>query len=335
MAHLPLMLHANPQIVGCLGLATGITAGAALEHKSVDSLQIAELAPLVFRAADVYFKPFNHAVTTDSRSNVVIEDARIFAAANPNKFDVVIGDLFLPWAPGEARLYTVEHFHSVHQSLKPGGLFCQWLAAYQLNAEQIDIIQSTFCEVFPEAHLFRYNFDDLNPALAIVGYRNPEQTLDWQAITDRCNRSRMSNEATDPLMRHVEGLAMLYLGSIKVQEFGERKNRLSNMMLELSASEVQVSDDRGYFSGDEWFKFVTRRQPKIVLPESTRELPQVGNELTIVQVGLRELPTLNTAQVNHLNRMIEDLKAKLPATIRNDKDADWDKWPGEKQLIIK
>ena len=112
LAHVPLVLHPDPRRVMFIGLATGITPGAALEHPSVESLTSVELSPLVVRAADQYFGPFNHEITRSDRGVVIVEDARTYLAAAPGEFDVVVGDLLLPWAAGEARLYSFEHFRS-------------------------------------------------------------------------------------------------------------------------------------------------------------------------------------------------------------------------------
>ena len=231
LAHVPLVLHPDPRRVMFIGLATGITPGAALEHPSVESLTSVELSPLVVRAADQYFGPFNHEITRNDRSVVIVEDARTYLAAATGAFDVVVGDLFLPWAAGEARLYSLEHFRSAHNALREGGVFCQWLAAYQLTPAHLDTIRETFCRVFPRAYLFRGSFDCRYPSLAMVGFR--DGLLDWSTIRARCDALRASSDVRDPLVRHVEGLAMLYLGT--AEDRGRPVNTLSNMRVELAA----------------------------------------------------------------------------------------------------
>ncbi len=68
LTHLPLLLHPDPQRVACIGLATGITPGAALEQSAVAAVTAVELSPLVVRAADQYFGPFNHDITRSDRA---------------------------------------------------------------------------------------------------------------------------------------------------------------------------------------------------------------------------------------------------------------------------
>ena len=48
-------------------------------------------------------------------------------------YDVIVGDLFLPWRRGTALLYTVEQFEAAKARLAPGGLFAQWMPLYQMG----------------------------------------------------------------------------------------------------------------------------------------------------------------------------------------------------------
>ena len=59
-ANLPLLLHPAPGDVAFIGLATGITPGAALLQSNLNSITVVELSPLVAQAADKVFGEFNH-----------------------------------------------------------------------------------------------------------------------------------------------------------------------------------------------------------------------------------------------------------------------------------
>ena len=122
-AHLPLLLHPEPRSVAMIGLATGITAGSALYHDSVEELTVIELSGLVDRACRGYFGSYNNGLYGDKRAEIVVEDGRTFIASCRNRYDVIIGDLFLPWRAGVGRLYTLEHFRAVRDALKAGEYF--------------------------------------------------------------------------------------------------------------------------------------------------------------------------------------------------------------------
>ena len=99
------------------------------------------------------------------------------------------------------------------------------------------MIRDTFCRVFPRAYVFRGTFDCRYPVLAFVGFR--DGMLDWSTIRARCDALRGASDVHDPLARHVEGLAMLYLGT--TQDGGGPVNTLSNMRVELAAGRDRVT----------------------------------------------------------------------------------------------
>jgi len=166
------VLHgAPPRRVAFVGTATGITAGAALAH-DVESIQLVELVPGVARAAERYFAAANRGVYADPRSRVALDDARNFWRHTPDRFDVVVADLFVPWRAGTGSLYTREHFRAVRDHLLPGGLFCQWLPLYQLSDAELAVIVATFSDVFETAGVFRGDFYGSFPIVALVGWHD-------------------------------------------------------------------------------------------------------------------------------------------------------------------
>jgi spermidine synthase len=171
--HLPLLLHPAPRRVAFLGSATGSSAAAALVHESVESVTLVELVPGVARAARSWFAAENRGVYDDARSEVVLDDARNFLRATSARFDVIIGDLFVPWQAGTGALYAREHFVAARDHLAAGGLFCQWLPLYQLSYDEFAVVAATFLDVFPDAYLLRGDLFASHPIVALVGGSGP------------------------------------------------------------------------------------------------------------------------------------------------------------------
>ena len=184
-AHLPLVLHGAPHDVAYVGSATGISAGAALEHP-IESLRVVELVPEVARAARRHFGAWNGGVYSDPRTEVVLDDGRNYLRSTSDRFDVVVADLFVPWRSGTGALYTREHFQDVRERLNPGGLFCQWLPLYQLAEPELLAILTSFADAFPEAALFRGDFYGRFPIVALIGWRDrpaPLEVIDAAATS--------------------------------------------------------------------------------------------------------------------------------------------------------
>jgi spermidine synthase len=185
-AELPMLLHPEPRSVFFLGLGTGITAGAALFHP-VERVTVAELVPDIVTAARESFSPMSNGVFTDARSRVVIGDARTVLAGDPRRYDVIIGDLFVPWQPGAGSLYTREHFESVRARLTANGLFAQWLPLYQLSWREFAVIARTMLEVFPLVTVWRGDFEADMPVVALVGFAT-QRALDLDVVVANVRR---------------------------------------------------------------------------------------------------------------------------------------------------
>jgi spermidine synthase len=296
-ANLPLLLHPAPADVAFIGLATGITPGAALQHSNLNSVTVVELSPLVVRAADQFFSEFNHSITQSKRATVIVDDGRTVMASAPGRFDMVIGDLFLPWAPGEARLYSVEHFRDVRRSLRPGGLFCQWLAMYQFTPRQFEIVADTFQKVFPRTYLFCNTLDTQRPMVALVGFQD-NQPLNWQTITERCAETQKNESLSrNPWLRDSASVARLYLGEWKpASEKPVAINTLGNLLIELDAGRIwlTVGPRTRYLYGRRWLQFCHQRRAEMAADGLPMNSPLTASSLEGADNLMRQVYQMQT-----------------------------------------
>lgn len=212
--HLPLILHPKPERVCFIGAATGVTMSAALLHPCLEIIGL-EIVPEVVDAMP-YFDDWNGRVREDRRVRIVVEDGRVYMAATPLRFDVVVGDLFIPWHPGAGYLYTREHFAAVRERLRPGGLFCQWLPLYQLSETETGIIVRTFSDVFPEMALFRCDLSATRCVIGLVGWREP-QPIEINAIARRVHHLRVRGVA-NPFLTDASAVFLTYMGDRSTAE---------------------------------------------------------------------------------------------------------------------
>jgi spermidine synthase len=232
-AHLPLLLHPSPRRVALVGIGTGITAGAVLLHP-VDRIVALEIVPEVAMAARRDFADVNGRVMEDPRVEVVIDDGRNYLASTAQPFDVIVGDLLVPWRPAEAPLYTQEHFESVRRALTAEGVFCQWLPLYQLSPDQLAIILRTFLHVFPTTTLWRGNFLPDEATLALVGHRR-SLPLAADAIDARLQALAASTDE-NPFLAHPAGMWLYLVGPLKAEMpwlAGAHRNRDGQPWIEL------------------------------------------------------------------------------------------------------
>jgi spermidine synthase len=237
--HLPLLLHPAPKNVAFVGLATGITPGAALQDPVVDQVTAVEISRSVVHVAQAYFAAENLGIVDHPRARVIVEDGRTYIASQEEAYDVIVGDLYLPWAAGASRLYSVEHFAACRRALRSGGLFCQWLPMHQLTEPQLRRIVASYRVAFPDVHLIVNSFSARAPALGLVGWRDGD--WDWQTIESRCRQARLGSEMTQPSLRYREGVAMHYLGRLSPGDLDAAPITLDNLWLELDAGRRQVT----------------------------------------------------------------------------------------------
>jgi spermidine synthase len=215
-AHIPLLLHPRAESVAFLGYGTGISAGASFFH-APDEVTALELVPEAADLAGQYFAAENNRFSTQPGARLVIEDARNFLRGTPQRFDVIIGDLVVPWRQGEGALYTLEHFQAARSRLADGGLYCAWLPLFQMGEEDFLCILRTFLEVFPRATAWRGDFYPDTPALALIGFSAAD--FDPSVVS-----RRLAVMQQDPLNRHLTHAAtfwMHYIGPVSRGQAGD------------------------------------------------------------------------------------------------------------------
>ncbi len=325
-AHIPLLLHPDPRRVAFLGLGTGITGSGALQHGPVEAITSIEISPQVAEAARVYFSELNDGFYEDERVRIIVDDARTFILSTENYFDVVIGDLFTPWRPGESRLCSLEQFQAAKRSLRPSGVFCQWFPMHQLTKEQFEVIAATFQQVFPRTYIFRNHFKTLSVPVALVGIKDGE--LKWSVVEARTRAEAARGLLMDPLCRHHSGIAMLYLG----ETYGipaSGLNTLGNLRIELSSASNLILKGYGAFlSGEsqQWMDFVDRQLAHLpeapTLPDHLKKLPALGGVIAQYDAATRRGETVAAEELR------QSILKALPFEIRGDMNADWSLWSG-------
>jgi spermidine synthase len=192
-ALLPILLHAAPRHALFLGLGTGVTARAASEDPMLQ-VDAVELLPEVIAASAQFTDAFGDA--GNPRLRILTADARRFARAAADRYDVIVSDNFHPARSGSGALYTIEHFAAVKDRLNEGGLFCQWLPLHQLDLDTLRSIVRSFLSVYPNgwAMLATNSLD--TPVLGLVAHRDA-QHFDVEQVRGRLAGIRMPHSPSE------------------------------------------------------------------------------------------------------------------------------------------
>ncbi len=183
-SHLPLLIHPEAKSVFYLGMGTGITAGAALQHPGVERVVVTEILPDAVRATREHFGDWLHGLYDDPRAEVIAEDGRNYLLGTRENFDLIIADLFVPWKAGTGTLYSLEHYRAARERLNPDGIYAQWLPLFQINRREFDSIARTMLEAFPQVTVWRSKFHGKVPIILLAGH-NGTEPLDIQGLQSR------------------------------------------------------------------------------------------------------------------------------------------------------
>lgn len=124
---------------------------------------------------------------------------------------MIASDLFVPWESRTGYLYTAEFYEIVRRRLKPGGLFCQWLALYQLGPAEFELIADSFSSAFPHATIWWGQFDAQYPIVALVGSERP-LAADPARLDEHLAALDAIPGGPDPDLRSRSDQPALYLG---------------------------------------------------------------------------------------------------------------------------
>lgn len=179
IAHIPMMLHSDPDQVLIIGLASGVTVGS-IEKYPVEHITCVEISPAMVDASD-FFRRFNEDALDDPRLALLIEDGRNHVLLTENRYDVIISQPTNPWISGVGSLFTLEYFELLEARLRENGIACVWLQAYGLEPEDFKMITRTFNEVFPYTSLWE---SLVGKDFIMIGQKKPF-LIDFEILKNR------------------------------------------------------------------------------------------------------------------------------------------------------
>lgn len=164
----PAALHPRPERALVVGLGTGSTAGWLASVPSIARVDVAELEPAILKVAE-QSAPMNQQALQNPKLHVIIGDARETLLAARQKYDLIVSEPSNPYRAGIASLFTREYYAAAAGRLNEGGIFAQWVQAYEVDNRTIQTIYATIGAVFPNVETWQTDEGDL----LLVATSNP------------------------------------------------------------------------------------------------------------------------------------------------------------------
>lgn len=200
LAHQAMLLHPNPKDVLLIGLGTGRTLGAIIQHP-VESVDVLELSPEVVELAERHFSAGIALAFEDPRVHIRVQDGRSHLVHGARRYDVIVSQPSYPWSAGAARLFTREYFEALRGALTEDGVAVVWFPTR--HPPSALSIRAAFAEAFPRRARFvpndAYRFD------LAVGF-GPEGGVDPATIERRLSFPKVRRAAAGLRIRSARDL---------------------------------------------------------------------------------------------------------------------------------
>src|SRR6266581_1541460 len=157
---LPLLIKPDAKTFANIGWGSGLSVEVALSHSGPAVVDTVEIEPAMVAGAHA-FSPRVDRAYRDARSHVYFEDAKSYFARHGKRYDVIMSEPSNLWVNGVAALFTTEFYRDTKRYLAPGGLFVQWLHAYDFNDRLLGSMLAALGENFADYEAYIVNSFDL------------------------------------------------------------------------------------------------------------------------------------------------------------------------------
>ncbi len=124
LVHPAMMTHPKPQRVLVLGGGEGATLREVYRHSTVESIAMVDIDEELVRICRKHLPEWSDGAYEDTRTRLVIGDARQFVEETQEKFDVIISDLTEPLEESHSvYLFTKEFYEKINKILHDNGVF--------------------------------------------------------------------------------------------------------------------------------------------------------------------------------------------------------------------
>jgi predicted membrane-bound spermidine synthase len=160
LASVPLAMHKSPQRAGVIGFGSGLTTHTLLGDPRVQQVDTIEIEPAMIQGAKA-FGPRVERAYNDSRSHIIIDDAKSYFSGQNSKYDLIISEPSNPWISGVGALFSKEFYQFVPRHLNEDGLFVQWVQLYEIDDALLGSILKALTPAFQDYAAWLSNKSDL------------------------------------------------------------------------------------------------------------------------------------------------------------------------------
>ena len=143
---------------------------------SVERVDVVELEPAVREMAR-RCRAVNRDVLANPKVRLIFNDAREVLLTTAGRYDLIVCEPSNPYRSGIANLFTREFYLAGRNRLNEGGMFIQWVQAYEVDEHTMRTVFATFKSVFGHVELWQTQVGDVvllgsAPEAGVLGFES-------------------------------------------------------------------------------------------------------------------------------------------------------------------
>ncbi|MBW2273045.1 MAG: hypothetical protein JRG96_07220 [Deltaproteobacteria bacterium] len=163
-----------------IGYGTGTTAGELGALDSIRSVDVVDISSEVFEAAP-YFDYGNQRASENRKIRLRRGDAYRELLRSEVSYDRIASEPSNPCVTGTEMLFSREFLEAARSKLAPGGVYAQWVQAYEIDTPTFMLVLRTFLSVFDHVSVWYMQDTDL----LLIGFDTQDQALDVDRLFAR------------------------------------------------------------------------------------------------------------------------------------------------------
>jgi spermidine synthase len=176
----PCLMADRCQKAFVIGLGTGVTAGELAALDGMERVLVAEISPGVIDAAPL-FDVGNLGASRNPKVQVVRSDAYRALLHDDERWDVIASEPSNPWVVGVEMLFSQEFLEAARDRLAPGGVYAQWMHAYEMDDATLELVLRTYASVFDRVAVWYARSWDL----LLLGFKDGSSAPNLERIAER------------------------------------------------------------------------------------------------------------------------------------------------------
>jgi spermidine synthase len=197
--HLPLLAHPEPAKLLIVSGGAGGVINEALKHPSIETIEYAELDPLLLDLFRKFPTPLTETELNDSRVKIKHMDGRLLLRATQNQYDLILIGILEPSNLQTNRFFTKEFFSLVEKRLDKGGILVIGLpGSLTYQNEELKNLNSCIFNTLKSVFSYIRVIPGDGNNLFLASDSGEISTIDKMQIIERLNRRNIKAEVMVP-----------------------------------------------------------------------------------------------------------------------------------------